>query len=48
MKLFEQAEAIFLHDQPMIPIYHYMQPQMINKKIGGWYDNLLGYNLSAI
>ena len=46
MKLFEQAEAIFLNDQPLIPIYHYTHPQMISSKIGGWYDNLLGYNLS--
>ncbi len=46
MKLYEQAEAIFLHDQPLIPIYHYTHPQMISSKISGWHDNLLGYNLS--
>jgi oligopeptide transport system substrate-binding protein len=46
MKLFEKAEAIFLNDQPLIPIYHYTHPQMISSKVGGWYDNLLGYNLS--
>jgi ABC-type transport system substrate-binding protein len=46
MKLFEKAEAIFLNDQPLIPIYHYVHTQMISSKIGGWYDNLLGYNLS--
>jgi oligopeptide transport system substrate-binding protein len=46
MKLFEKAEAIFLADQPLIPIYHYTHPQMVSKKVGGWYDNLLGYNLT--
>jgi len=46
MKLFEQAETIFLTDQPLIPIYHYTHPQMVSKKIEGWYDNLLGYNLT--
>ncbi len=46
MKFFEQAEAIFLKDQPLIPIYHYAHVQMVSKKIDGWYDNLLGYNLS--
>jgi oligopeptide transport system substrate-binding protein len=46
MKLFEQAEAIFLKDQPLIPLYHYVHVQMISKKLEGWHDNLLGYNLS--
>jgi oligopeptide transport system substrate-binding protein len=46
MKLFEKAEAIFLADQPLIPIYHYTHPQMVSKKVGGWFDNLLGYNLT--
>ena len=46
MKLFEKAEAIFLNDQPLIPIYHYSTTQMISSKVGGWDDNLLGYNLS--
>jgi oligopeptide transport system substrate-binding protein len=46
MKLFEQAETIFLKDQPLIPIYHYVHVQMISKKLEGWHDNLLGYNLS--
>ena len=46
MKLFEQAEAIFLKDQPLIPIYHYTHPQMVSSKLSGWYDNLLGYNLT--
>jgi oligopeptide transport system substrate-binding protein len=45
MEDFQKAEAIFLHDQPLIPIYHYVNVHMINKKVAGWYNNLLGYNL---
>ena len=45
MEDFQKAEAIFLHDQPLIPIYHYVNVHMINKKVAGWHNNLLGYNL---
>jgi oligopeptide transport system substrate-binding protein len=45
MEDFQKAEAIFLHDEPLIPIYHYVNVHMINKKIAGWHNNLLGYNL---
>ena len=45
MQEFQKAEAIFLQDQPLIPIYHYVNVHMINKKVAGWYNNLLGYNL---
>ncbi len=46
MKLFEQAEAIFLKDEPLIPIYFYVNVHMISPKVVGWHDNLLGYNLT--
>ena len=46
MKDFEEAEAIFLKDQPLIPIYFYSHTQMVSDKLSGWYDNLLGYNLT--
>jgi oligopeptide transport system substrate-binding protein len=46
MKLFQQAEKIFLTDEPLIPIYHYVNLHMNNPKLTGWYDNLLGYNLT--
>jgi oligopeptide transport system substrate-binding protein len=45
MEEFQKAEAIFLQDQPLIPIYHYVNVHMISKKVAGWHDNLLGYNL---
>lgn len=46
MKLLEQAEAIFLNDLPLIPIYHYTNQHLVSKKIDGYFDNLLGYNLT--
>jgi oligopeptide transport system substrate-binding protein len=45
MDEFQKAEAIFLQDEPLIPIYHYVNVHMISKKVAGWHDNLLGYNL---
>ena len=46
MKLLAEAEKIFLTDLPLIPIYHYVNLHMNNPKLTGWYDNLLGYNLT--
>jgi oligopeptide transport system substrate-binding protein len=46
MKLLEEAEATFLADMPMIPIYHYTNQHLISTKLQGYNDNLLGYNLS--
>ena len=45
MEEFQKAEATFLHDEPIIPIYHYVNVHMISKKVAGWHNNLLGYNL---
>jgi oligopeptide transport system substrate-binding protein len=46
MKLFQESEKIFLTDEPLIPIYHYVNLHMISHKLAGWNDNLLGYNLT--
>jgi oligopeptide transport system substrate-binding protein len=46
MKLFQEAEKIFLADEPLIPIYHYVNLHMVSHKLTGWNDNLLGYNLT--
>ena len=46
MKELQDAEAAFLADQPMIPIYHYTNQHLISTKVKGYNDNLLGYNLS--
>lgn len=45
-KELQDAEATFLADQPMIPIYHYTNQHLISKKLAGYNDNLLGYNLT--
>jgi oligopeptide transport system substrate-binding protein len=46
MKILQDAEATFLSDMPMIPIYHYTNQHLISTKLAGYYDNLLGYNLT--
>lgn len=46
MKILTEAEEIFLADVPMIPIYHYTNQHLVSTKISGYYDNLLGWNLT--
>ena len=46
LKLLEEAEATFVADMPLIPIYHYTNQHLISKRVVGWTDNLLGYNLT--
>ena len=46
MKILQQAEAILLSkDQAVIPLYHYVNLDMIDTaKWGGWYPNPLGFH----
>jgi oligopeptide transport system substrate-binding protein len=46
MQMLEQAEAIFLKDLPIIPIYHYTTKHMVSSKLAGWEFNVLDYHLS--
>jgi len=46
MKMLEQAEAIFLKDLPIIPIYHYTTKHMVSPKLVGWEPNVLDYHLA--
>jgi oligopeptide transport system substrate-binding protein len=46
MKMLEQAEAIFLKDMPIIPIYHYTTKHMVSAKLVGWEPNVLDYHLA--
>jgi oligopeptide transport system substrate-binding protein len=46
MKMLADAEAMFLADLPMIPIYHYTNQHLVSKKVTGYYSNLLGWNLT--
>lgn len=46
MKLLQDAEAQFLSDLPLIPIYHYTTKHLVSQKLDGWVDNLLDYHLT--
>jgi oligopeptide transport system substrate-binding protein len=46
MAVLEAAEKTFLADVPMIPIYHYTNQHLVSTKVAGYYDNLLGWNLT--
>lgn len=46
MKMLEDAEAIFLKDLPIIPIYHYTTKHMVSPKLVGWEPNVLDYHLA--
>ena len=38
---FSQAEKIFLHDLPAIPLYHPTTRHLVSPKIQGWVDNFI-------
>lgn len=44
--LMEQAEKIFLNDQAIIPIYHYVTKSLVKKNVMGFEDNVLGFHLT--
>jgi oligopeptide transport system substrate-binding protein len=46
MQMLEQAEAIFLKDLPIIPIYYYTTKHLVSKKLGGWEFNVLDFHLT--
>lgn len=46
MKMFHEAEQLFLNDDPMIPIYHYTSQHMVSKKVAGWEYNILDFHLA--
>ncbi|MFO1426848.1 MAG: peptide ABC transporter substrate-binding protein [Steroidobacteraceae bacterium] len=37
----EQAERVLLADQPLIPIYFYVNKHLVNPQVRGWYDNVM-------
>ncbi|HUN73133.1 MAG TPA: peptide ABC transporter substrate-binding protein [Steroidobacteraceae bacterium] len=39
--LLEQAEQRVLADQPLIPIYFYVNKHLVKPRVQGWYDNAL-------
>jgi oligopeptide transport system substrate-binding protein len=46
MKVLQAAEKVFLDDVAIIPIYHYTNQHLVSTKVSGYYDNLLGWNLT--
>ncbi|HKI68116.1 MAG TPA: peptide ABC transporter substrate-binding protein, partial [Verrucomicrobiae bacterium] len=39
--LYQKAEALLLHDMPIIPLYFYTLPQLIQPSVQGWYPTIL-------
>ena len=40
-ELLEQAERTMLADQPLIPIYFYVNKHLVKPEVQGWYDNVM-------
>ncbi len=39
--ILQQAEALMLEEQPVIPIYFYMSAYLVNPAVKGWYPNIM-------
>lgn len=39
--LLEEAERLVLVDQPLIPLYFYVNKHLVKPEVRGWYDNVL-------
>ena len=44
--LLQQAEAIMLEDQPLMPIYFYVNKRMVSPRVNGWKNNSLNIHYS--
>ncbi len=44
--LLQQAEAIMLEDQPLMPIYFYVNKRMVSPRVNGWQNNSLNIHYS--
>jgi ABC-type oligopeptide transport system substrate-binding subunit len=42
----EEAERVLLADQPVIPIYFYVNKHLVSPRVRGWGDNVLDYHYS--
>ena len=43
-ELFQKAEAIFLDELPIIPIYHYTRVYLIQPSVRGWHPTILDHH----
>jgi oligopeptide transport system substrate-binding protein len=39
-----QAEAVMLDDAPVVPIYFYVNKNLVNPKVTGWVDNIVDHH----
>ncbi|MEE8463460.1 MAG: peptide ABC transporter substrate-binding protein [Gammaproteobacteria bacterium] len=44
--LLQQAEAVMLEDQPLMPIYFYVNKRMVGSRVEGWQSNSLNIHYS--
>lgn len=44
MKMFQQAEAILIEEQPIIPIYYYVTLDMVRPYVKGFYPNVRDFH----
>ena len=42
----EEAEKLLLSEHPVIPLYFYVNKNMVSPRVHGWEDNLLNYHYS--
>ena len=40
-ELLQQAENVALKDQPLIPLYFYVNKHLVKPEVQGWYDNVM-------
>jgi oligopeptide transport system substrate-binding protein len=45
-ELLEEAERTMLGDQPLIPIYFYVNKHLVKPEVRGWYDNVMNVTYS--
>src|SRR5215469_12971701 len=44
--LLQQAEALMLSDQPVIPLYFYVSKHLVKPRVTGWYGNIMNVTYS--
>jgi oligopeptide transport system substrate-binding protein len=42
----QQAERLLLADQPVLPLYFYVNKHLISPKVHGWQDNIMNVSYS--
>ncbi len=40
--ILREAEKLFMRDLPFIPIYHYVNLELVSQDIEGWEQNVVG------